>query len=328
MNSLWKNFSKEELSTIVSSSTTYKEILQKIGYKPVGANNCKVREFCNLYNIDYSHLTQGKKEDLTGKTFGYLKVIKEDLNKNNTKSQNTYWFCECQACNKHTIKSICAADLKRGSVTNCGCIKRERIIKQNHNNFTDLSGQKYNYLSVIKPIFNGDNFTNKYLCKCECGKIVEVFRQNLISGSTASCGCKNMSNGEINTERALKELNILFKQQYSFNDLYGDCNLLKFDFAIFDNANNLIALIECQGRQHFEAIDYFGGETQFAQQQKYDKKKEQYCKEHNILLIKIPYTDYNKINKEYIQYSLRHGKIDTWRADKRPEDCGWEQIVR
>lgn len=28
------------------------------------------------------------------------------------------------------------------------------------------------------------------------------------------------------------------------------------------------------------------------------------------------------------QYSLRHGKIDTWRADKRPEDCGWEQIVR
>ncbi len=57
MNSLWKNFSKEELSSIVNSSTTYREILQKIGYKPVGANNCKVREFCNLYNIDYSHLT-------------------------------------------------------------------------------------------------------------------------------------------------------------------------------------------------------------------------------------------------------------------------------
>lgn len=26
------------------------------------------------------------------------------------------------------------------------------------------------------------------------------------------------------------------------------------------------------------------------------------------------------------QYSLRHGKIDTWRSDKKPEDCEWSQI--
>lgn len=26
------------------------------------------------------------------------------------------------------------------------------------------------------------------------------------------------------------------------------------------------------------------------------------------------------------QYSLRHGKIDTWRSDKKPEDCDWSQI--
>ena len=28
------------------------------------------------------------------------------------------------------------------------------------------------------------------------------------------------------------------------------------------------------------------------------------------------------------EYTLRHGKIDHWRSDKNPEDCGWEQIVR
>lgn len=28
------------------------------------------------------------------------------------------------------------------------------------------------------------------------------------------------------------------------------------------------------------------------------------------------------------EYTLRHGKIDHWRSDKNPEDCGWDQIVK
>lgn len=61
------------------------------------------------------------KDNLSGKTFGFMKVLYEDPNKNGTKSRSAYWFCECQGCKEHTIKSICGSDLKRGRVTNCGC---------------------------------------------------------------------------------------------------------------------------------------------------------------------------------------------------------------
>lgn len=298
-NELWQNFSEEELREIVANSKTYKKILEQIGYKTYSPNNQKVRDFCNFYHIDYSHLTEGKKENLVGQQFGDMKVISEDLNKNGTKSKSAYWFCECQACEEHTIKSICAANLKRGTVTNCGCQKTKRIIKYNHNNFQDLSNQVFGFLTVIEPIFDGENFTNKYRCRCECGREIIVFRNNLKEGSTKSCGCKKMSLGEINTERALQYLNILYQKQYSFKDLIGSSKQLSFDFAIFKN-NQVIGLIECQGRQHYEPIDIFGGEEQFIIQAQYDEKKREYCKKHQIKLYEIPYKDYNIIDANYI----------------------------
>lgn len=39
-------------------------------------------------------------------------------------------------------------------------------------------------------------------------------------------------------------MNISFCEQYSFKDLIGDYNLLKFDFAILDTNNDIICLIE------------------------------------------------------------------------------------
>lgn len=243
------------------------------------------------------------KDNLSGKTFGFMKVLYEDPNKNGTKSRNAYWFCECQGCKEHTIKSICGSDLKRGRVTNCGCQKTKRIIEYNHNRFNDLTDKTYGFLKVIEPIFEGENFTNLYKCQCICKKITTVYRNNLLSGGTTSCGCKNQSLGEINTEKALKELNINFLKQYSFEGLYGDSLQLRFDFAIKQD-NKVIAVIECQGQQHFYPIDIFGGEERFKKQQEYDNKKKEYCKNNNILLIEIPYSDYSKIDTDYLQNKI------------------------
>lgn len=52
--------------------------------------------------------------------------------------------------------------------------------------------------------------------------------------------------------------NISFCEQYSFSDLKGDVSPLKFDFAIFKKGQ-LKYLIEFQGKQHYEPIEYFGG---------------------------------------------------------------------
>ena len=65
---------------------------------------------------------------------------------------------------------------------------------------------------------------------------------------------------------------------------------MRFDFYV----NNKY-LIEYDGQQHFYDIKYFGGEEQFKKQQQYDKIKNEYCKSHNIPLIRIPYWHYDKI---------------------------------
>lgn len=61
-------------------------------------------------------------EDLTGKDFGYLKVL-ERATDHVTKSgqKKVRWLCECQLCKSKTI--ISAQDLKRGNTISCGCYK-------------------------------------------------------------------------------------------------------------------------------------------------------------------------------------------------------------
>lgn len=56
--------------------------------------------------------------------------------------------------------------------------------------FQDLTGQKFNYLTVIKRIFKEKNKGTYWLCKCVCGNETIVAASKLKSGHTKSCGCK------------------------------------------------------------------------------------------------------------------------------------------
>ena len=96
-------------------------------------------------------------------------------------------------------------------------------------------------------------------------------------------------------------MNINFKIQYTFSDLIGDNSQLRFDFAIFDQNNSLICLIEYQGQQHYKQVELFQTEEQFLKQKENDNKKQIYCKEKEIKLIEIPYWDYQKINENYLK---------------------------
>lgn len=75
-----------------------------------------------------------------------------------------------------------------GKTKSCGCIniqKRDNILGERFGRLTVVSVGK----SYIMP--NGKKGGKYFLCKCDCGKTVEVSRTNLISGSTKSCGCLN-----------------------------------------------------------------------------------------------------------------------------------------
>lgn len=56
----------------------------------------------------------------------------------------------------------------------------------------DLTGQKFNYLTVIGRAPNKSSHT-MWECECECGNITIVSGSNLSSGSVKSCGCRRFS---------------------------------------------------------------------------------------------------------------------------------------
>ena len=60
-------------------------------------------------------------QNLTGQTFGRLKVIERISNKNS----QTYWLCECQCVNK-ILKEVRSSHLKAGRIQSCGCLYKER----------------------------------------------------------------------------------------------------------------------------------------------------------------------------------------------------------
>lgn len=57
----------------------------------------------------------------------------------------------------------------------------------------DLAGKTFGRLTVIKRIENhispSGKMYSKWLCKCECGKYIEVLGRSLRGGHTQSCGC-------------------------------------------------------------------------------------------------------------------------------------------
>ena len=109
------------------------------------------------------------------------------------------------------------------------------------------------------------------------------------------------SRGEIKIEEILREADLNFKMEYSFEGLNSpNGRPLRFDFVIFDDDGNIDFIIEYQGKQHYEASPKFGGKKGLYQQQFNDNKKRRFCALNDIKLIEIPYTEENLITYDYL----------------------------
>lgn len=132
------------------------------------------------------------------------------------------------------------------------------------------------------------NSRTKVKVRCNvCGYEWQVTPNNILSKNSSCPVCKE-SHGEMAIKNYLIKNNIKYKRQYKIEECKY-INPLPFDFAIFNN-NELFALIEYQGRQHYEYIDFFGKNGGFEKQQKRDAIKKKYCVKNHIPLIEIPYT--------------------------------------
>ena len=219
----------------------------------------------------------GKLIDLTGEKFGKLLVLKRGENIGG----HAAWICQCDCGN---IKTISSDSLRCGKTKSCGCLKKEK------SNYIDLTGQKFNKLEVLRR--EGQTLEGEALwfCQCECGNTCVVRGRYLRNGHTKSCGCMSESSGEQKIKELLKENNISFEQQKKFEDC-KDKRILPFDFYV----NNKY-IIEFDGEQHFKSKNSgWNTEEKLIITQKHDKIKNEYCKNNNIPIIRIPYTHLNDL---------------------------------
>lgn len=126
----------------------------------------------------------------------------------------------------------------------------------------------------------------------ECGHHFLSTPNNFISGNR----CPNcyISKGEERIASFLKENDIAFEREYTFDDL-THINKLRFDFMVTRPCNDAPVLIEYDGKQHFEPIEVWGGEDYLKDIIARDKKKDEFALNKEIDLIRIPYWDFDNI---------------------------------
>lgn len=234
-----------------------------------------------------------KAVDLKGQEINGIKVLcRADDEIQCDGSHILKWLCQCHCGNLFVTRGT---SLTSGHTKSCGCRKKQLRIKDH-----EMIGKKFNKLLVESR--GPDEITPKGLrfvrwnCICECGAKTLVRGSSLRDGHAISCGCQHnqvllnrSSNGEAWIAEYLDEKNIIYERQKIYQDLVSvGGKYLAYDFLVHLPDKDI--LIECQGKQHYEPIDFFGGVDSFERQQENDELKRAYAKFIGVPLFEIDYT--------------------------------------
>ena len=235
--------------------------------------------------------------DFTNQKIGHLTILHIDESKPRGSGKNIFWICQCNCGN---LISVNSTNLNSG-IKN----KRNMSCGKCHAQSRDLTNQKFGMLTALQidenfPATAENDWKIKWLCQCDCGNKISVYASNLTRLHTSSCGCINRSIGESNIEKILQNNNIQYAKEYTFSDLRNE-KPLRFDFAVFDKNNNLIELVEFDGRQHHEDYTPWKTNETLKERQLRDEIKNKYCEQHKIKLIRIPYTQRDNITLQLLE---------------------------
>ncbi len=127
------------------------------------------------------------------------------------------------------------------------------------------------------------NSKTSILHKCKvCGHEWPIDPIHTLRGQ--GCPVCNQSHGEREISQWLQAHFVNYIPQYKFKDCRDKLEL-PFDFYIPE----FNICIEYDGLQHFEPIDWFGGEESLKVTQYHDNIKTNYCKKNKITLIRVAY---------------------------------------
>lgn len=249
------------------------------------------------------------RKNLTGQVFHKL-TVREPTDQRNS-GGSVLWLCQCE-CGNFTLAS--STELQNNHKKSCGCLQKESASKIGQANLIDLTGQTFNELTIIKKVSSKKTPAGAtkvfWLCKCSCGNNCIVEGNALKSGNTKSCGCIK-SFGEQKITALLQEYGIPFIREKIFDPNTG----YRYDFYVNDRY-----VIEYDGKQHFQ--DSSWGNLKESQQR--DDVKNQYCFNHSIPIIRIPYTHFNHITIEDLLIDTSTFIINSNECKKTCDHCIYE----
>ena len=201
--------------------------------------------------------------------------------------------CRCKIHN-HIWSSI-PCNLLNGSAK-CPLCSMDHIREVEGLSVEDINNRLHIILPHIEIIGNYVNNHTAALFWCNIHNCeFEMKPSSLLYKKAKGCPYCSQSVGEKKLVEILERSGHNIIQQYSFNDCIHK-NKLYFD--AYDSDDNI--LYEYQGEQHYRPVDFAGKGQEWANQQfeinqKRDKIKVDYCKDHNIPLVIIPYWEYDNM---------------------------------
>lgn len=238
----------------------------------------------NVVHVKQGHLRSGHTtscgcnknnlKSLVGQRFGNLVVLdrSDDYVCPSNGKKYVQWKCRCD-CGCEVV--VLGTNLVSHSTVSCGC--------QRPHAFQDLAGEVFGKLTVIRQVASYVNPNGRklirYECRCECGRTILALANALRVGDVRSCGCSVNSKGEAIVSNWLRQHGIVYELHKSFPDCVSDIgHKLNFDFYLPEKH----VLIECNGLQHYESIDFFGGVERFESQIRNDEIKAEYATLNNF----------------------------------------------
>lgn len=206
-------------------------------------------------------------------------------------------------CRKHRDKGIQIKSLHGLNIQGKGCKYCANVVPLTQEEVERRVHDKNPNIDVISNYINGDSPLTLKCKVCDC-QWTTPRAENATSPKRGRCTCPHCdgSAGVRKIYDFLTQRKFNFDTEHTFPDLFGYSDkLLRFDFAIIDgDGPEKPILIEFDGQHHYFPVDYRGeGEAEALRRHKncvkYDKKKNAYCKTHNLRLIRIPYWELNNI---------------------------------
>ena len=223
-------------------------------------------------------IADAQSKDIIGQKFGRLTVIEEFKDRSPREVR-----CICDCGNEIILKKTEVMSLHTKS---CGCLHREMT---SLSNTKDWTGYVSDYgVKAIKQACKNDK--GQWLWEFECPLCENHFialPAHVTYGRVTSCGCKITSSGEKLIKKYLEDNDVSYIPQYSISECRYS-HPLRFDFALLNNGQPY-AMLEYNGKQHYEPVEFFGGEEEFLVRQKRDEIKRKYCRKNNIIFKELKY---------------------------------------